>query len=147
MPFSELILSMLNVCYSTEEHVKSLQTQAYILFVDFLDMCAGMLWDLMRVMLEGIIKEYMNFNLFLLLSRCSLQDVLVFYTGADTVPVLGYEKQLKLFFFLESPVDKLPTAYTCDLHLRIPTAHRDNFSAFKDWMELGILGHCGFGVV
>ena len=59
---------MLNVCYSTDEHVKSLQTQAYILFVDFLDMCAGMLWDLVRVMLEGIIKEHMYFNLFLLFS-------------------------------------------------------------------------------
>lgn len=79
-------------------------------------------------------------------SRCSLQDVLVFYTGADTVPVLGYEKQPKQYF-LESPADILPTASTCDLHLWIPTAHKDNFTAFKDWMELGILGHCGFGVV
>ena len=79
-------------------------------------------------------------------SRCSLRDVLVFFTGADTVPVLGYERQPKLVF-LEGPAERLPTASTCDLHLRIPTAHGDNLSAFKDWMELGILGNCGFGVV
>lgn len=70
----------------------------------------------------------------------------MFFTGADTVPVLGYERQPKLVF-LEGPAERLPTASTCDLHLRIPTGHGDNLSAFKDWMELGILGNCGFGVV
>ena len=39
---SELILSMFNVCYSTDEDVKSLQTQAHIHFVL---MCAGMLME------------------------------------------------------------------------------------------------------
>ena len=49
--------------------------------------------------------------------------------------------------FLDAPTEKLPTASTCELHLRIPTAHGDCFGAFKDWMELGILGNCGFGTV
>ena len=39
---TELILSMLDICYSPYEGLKSLQTQAYIHFVDFLDMCASM---------------------------------------------------------------------------------------------------------
>ena len=59
--FSELILSMLNVCYSTDEDVKSLQTQAYIPFVDFLDMCACTLhasWNLVRVVYK---KGFMFF--------------------------------------------------------------------------------------
>lgn len=43
--------------------------------------------------------------------------------------------------------DKLPTASTCDLQLRIPIAHCEDFEAFKEWMELGILGNCGFGEV
>ena len=39
--YSELILNMLDICYSLDEDMKSLQTQAYIHFVDFLDMCAS----------------------------------------------------------------------------------------------------------
>ena len=69
-----------------------------------------------------------------------------FFTGADAVPVLGFDRRPKLVF-LDAPTEKLPTASTCDLHLRIPTAHGDCFGAFKDWMELGILGNCGFGTV
>ena len=79
-------------------------------------------------------------------TQCSLQDLLVFFTGADAVPVLGFDRRPKLVF-LDAPTEKLPTASTCELHLRIPTAHGDCFGAFKDWMELGILGNCGFGTV
>ena len=79
-------------------------------------------------------------------SQCSLQDVLAFLTGADRVPVLGFEKQPKLVL-LEGPADKLPTASTCGLHMRKPTAHWPTFGALKNWVELGILGYCGFGAV
>lgn len=76
---------------------------------------------------------------------CTLQDVLVFFTGASAIPPLGFQNTAKLLF-LEGPTQKLPTASTCELQLWIPTAHGDNFTAFKEWMELGILGNCGFGV-
>ena len=61
-------------------------------------------------------------------SRCTLQDVLIFFTGASAIPVLGFEVRPKLVF-LEGPSERLPTASTCELHLRIPTAHGDNFGA------------------
>ena len=32
----------------------------------------------------------------------------------------------------KAPTEKLPTASTCELHLRILTAHGDCFGAFKD---------------
>ena len=70
----------------------------------------------------------------------------MFFTGASAIPPLGFSGKPKLVF-LETPTEKLPTASTCDLHLRIPTVHGDSFNAFKEWMELGILGNCGFGEV
>lgn len=79
-------------------------------------------------------------------STCTLEDVLVFFTGASAIPPLGFSGKPKLVF-LETPTEKLPTASTCDLHLRIPTVHGDSFNAFKEWMELGILGNSGFGEV
>ena len=52
-------------------------------------------------------------------SRCTIEDVLIFFTGANTVPTLGFAGTPQLMF-LENP-DKLPTASTCDLHLRLLT--------------------------
>ena len=62
----------------------------------------------------------------------------MFFTGADAVPVMGFERLPKLVF-LEGLAEKLPTASTCELHFRIPTAHGDNLSSFKEWMELSSL--------
>ena len=41
----EKLTSLFNICYSEDEIKKALETQAYIHFVDFLDMCASMLWE------------------------------------------------------------------------------------------------------
>ena len=70
---------------------------------------------------------------------------MIFFTGASAVPILGFTGTPTLVF-LDIP-DKLPTASTCDLHLRIPVAHGEDFTSFKDWMELGIMGNSGFGEV
>ena len=47
--------------------------------------------------------------------------------------------------FLEGPSEKLPTESTCEIHLRIPIIHGDNFASIKEWMEL--LGTVVFGEV
>lgn len=76
-------------------------------------------------------------------AECKLADILVFFTGADAIPPLGFDETPELVF-LDDPHSVLPTASTCDLQLRIPTAHGDNYEEFKQWMTIGILG---FGVV
>ena len=48
-------------------------------------------------------------------STCTLEDVLVFFTGASAIPPLGFSGIPKLVF-LETPTEKLPTASTFDLH-------------------------------
>ena len=78
--------------------------------------------------------------------NCTLEDVLTFFTGADSIPVLGFELTPKLSFLEISPQWLLPTASTCSLELRLPTYHSD-YSSFKDYMLMGLKGCDGFGGV
>ena len=76
---------------------------------------------------------------------CTLEDVLVFFSGAERIPPCGFGDTSPLLIFLhENQV--LPTASTCDLQLRLPTMHAD-FTKFKDAMVLGIKSNDGFGEV
>ena len=74
-----------------------------------------------------------------------LKDVLIFFTGADRVPPLGFISQPTLTF-LHDPKDIFPTASTCSLELRLPTTHAE-YNTFKDYMIIAFKGHGGFGVV
>ena len=71
--------------------------------------------------------------------NCTLEDVLIFFTEADRIPVLGFELIPKLSFLDISPQWLLPTASTCSLELRLPTYHID-YSSFKDYMLMGLKG-------
>ena len=53
----------------------------------------------------------------------SLSTVLTFFTGAESVPLLGFKEPFKLRF-LFGDEQKFATASTCDLVLRIPTCHK-----------------------
>ena len=77
-------------------------------------------------------------------TQCSLEDVLVFFSGSDRVPPLGFTSCPCLVFLHNDEI--LPTASTCALELRLPTAH-DDYDKFKDAMILGFIGHDGFGGV
>ena len=48
---------------------------------------------------------------------------------------------------LERVVNWLYTSTTCDLQLRIPTVHGDNYSSFREALILSIKGNDGFGGV
>ena len=79
-------------------------------------------------------------------SACNLEDVLVFMTGADRIPILGFELPPKLSFLEYLPSKLLPTASTCSVELRLPTIHTD-YSVFKEHMVMALKGHDGFGGV
>lgn len=78
-------------------------------------------------------------------SQCTLEHVLVFVSGARTIPPGGFGKPGSLEF-LHSTDAVLPTSSTCDITLRIPTCFSE-YDIFKDMMTLGMLGHDGFGGV
>lgn len=77
---------------------------------------------------------------------CSLEDVLMFCSGTDCVPVLGFDRQPTITFLHHPEKGKLPTASACDIQLRLPAVYKE-YSGFRDAMILGLLGNDGFGGV
>lgn len=74
-----------------------------------------------------------------------MKDILVFFTGADQEPPLGFPNK-PVLTFLHKEQDVLPTASTCALELRIPTSHK-HYDTFKTMMVTGLAGHGGFGLI
>ena len=75
---------------------------------------------------------------------CSLEDILIFFSGASQVPPLGFEKHPTLTF---NHYGRLATAFTCDVQLRIPTIHGRSYANFREALILSVKGHDGFGGV
>lgn len=72
----------------------------------------------------------------------NLSDVMVFLTGCDTPPPLGFGDVNATMRFTES--DGLPTVSTCSLTLRFPLDFQTDFEEFKEKMAFAILGSHGF---
>ena len=50
-----------------------------------------------------------------------LRQLLIFISGADNIPVLGFHKMLEIDFFIYQPgVRRFPIASTCSLRLVLP---------------------------
>uniref|UniRef100_A0A3P8S6T4 HECT domain-containing protein n=1 Tax=Amphiprion percula TaxID=161767 RepID=A0A3P8S6T4_AMPPE len=62
----------------------------------------------------------------------SLEDILVFFTGCDNIPALGFSPKPSLEFINHS---RFPVANTCDNILRIPL--HASYTAFKHDMDFG----------
>ena len=75
-----------------------------------------------------------------------MEDVLVFISGADRVPPLGFSTKSKISF-VHNQTAKFCTASTCNIHLRLPTIHGDNYEAFRDAMIMSLKDNDGFGGV
>ncbi len=69
--------------------------------------------------------------------------MLIFLSGAEQIPVLGFDKQPTIIF--QEAI--LATASTCDLQLRLPTMHGNNYDEFKESLILSIVCNDGFGMV
>lgn len=72
--------------------------------------------------------------------NATLQDVLVFVTGTDEPPPLGFESAL----VIEFTDGRFPTANTCGLKLRLPLQHAE-YEMFKEAMDFAILNSPCFG--
>ena len=77
---------------------------------------------------------------------CGVNDVLVFFSGSDHVPPLGFSSNPKVSF-LYSGTSKFCTSSTCDIQLRVPTCHGEDYQAFRDAMIMSIKDNDGFGGV
>lgn len=70
----------------------------------------------------------------------TLEDLLIFFSGTDREPPLGFHPDPKLAFSDED----LATASTCDLRICLPIKHT-TYEQFKTKMILSLKGHDGFG--
>ena len=132
----ESIKALFEVQYvSNESRLRPKEEEAYIFFVDFLDECEGeiIVMDILCITFKLLFIENT-------LDHCSLKDVLIFFSGTDTIP--PHEFHPTIVFSHGNAI--LPTASTCDLELRIPATH-SNYVKFRDAMVLGLKGHDGFG--
>ena len=75
--------------------------------------------------------------------KVSMKMVLAFFSGADSIPPLGYGRPATLNFNATNPY---PTASTCSIELTLPTKYA-NFEAFKKAMDIGLSMHGGFGLI
>ena len=57
----------------------------------------------------------------------SLEEVVAFFTGAGSVPILGWPTQPELIF---NHTDVYPTASTCALHLVLPSKYHEDYDQF-----------------
>ena len=77
---------------------------------------------------------------------CKVEDVLVFFSGADRIPALGFPHSPKVSF-LYGQASKFCTASTCEIRLRLPTSHGEDYHSFREAMVMSLLDNDGFGGV
>ena len=69
---------------------------------------------------------------------------MVFLSGSNRVPPFDFGKTPTVVF-IHDPIQKLATASTCDLQLRLPVGHGSDYESFKEDMVLSVRGNDGFG--
>ncbi|XP_028412537.1 G2/M phase-specific E3 ubiquitin-protein ligase-like [Dendronephthya gigantea] len=67
-------------------------------------------------------------------AQATLEDVLIFSTGANSPPPIGFDEEPKIAFTEE----KYPKANTCVHLLYLPTIH-NSFEDFKETIDFAIL--------
>ena len=72
----------------------------------------------------------------------TLQDILVFFTGSDTIPPLGFPVTASLNFNDQNPY---PTASTCSISITLPTKY-SAYPEFKEKFLFAMTCHGGFGL-
>ncbi len=72
----------------------------------------------------------------------SLTMLMIFFTGAEEIPPMGYLYEPELNF---SPISPYPTSSTCALQLTLPTCYVE-YGPFRDAMDTALLTNGGFGL-
>lgn len=74
-----------------------------------------------------------------------LSDLLVFVTGADAIPPLGFDRKIKVEFYdVTEEVRRLPSSSTCALTLHLPRGIADT-AEFKEMLLQSLKEGHGFG--
>ena len=123
-------------------NLRKREEQAWIHFLDFLDEGDGnTIAFVLLLLLKSMLFYHVEGSI-----DCGVDDVLVFFSGTDRVPLLGFSPKPKVSF-LYSPSLKFCTSSTCNICLRLPTSHGEDYRAFRDAVILSLKSNDGFGGV
>lgn len=78
-------------------------------------------------------------------SGVTLSDILAFWTGASSLPPLGFSQQLKINFVQGAP-NRLPVGRTCGMVLELPRG-ADDQKLFAEQMLKAINWSGGFHLI
>ena len=83
-----------------------------------------------------LIWHYMYITLYIGLNEenLTLEEVLIFFSGAEAIPPLGFSKKARLYYLQDI---LYPETSTCGLTLTLPTKHNE-YDIFKSAMIFGI---------
>ena len=127
---------MLSVEYSAKGCVnRLLEERTYIFFVDFLDEVR------LKILMSVFYMHGYYFTVEEGITGCDLSHLLLFLTGTNRIPLLGFEESVTLLFLKDG---LFPTVSTCGIEIRLPTIH-DTYEKFRDVMVHAIKGNDGFG--
>lgn len=118
--------------------MRDCEETAYIFFVNYLEDC------------EGESNKFHVLDYFYGIIICvgsdthcvTLQKILLFYSGSDSIPPLGYSAVTLTF----SHDNIYPTASTCVMELTLPAMHKE-YVVFKKHLYTGLTMNGGFGLV
>ena len=72
----------------------------------------------------------------------TLKNVMVFLTGCDVIPAMGYDDVSPSISFMDHGV--MPTVSTCLLTFNLPIYFPTDYKQFKEKMDFAILASQGF---
>ena len=77
-------------------------------------------------------------------TKIRFEDLLIFMTGSDRIPPLGFHKKMSIDFYEMTSQKHYPTASTCDMRLWLPRGI-ENEDFLKELLEEAVEGSHGFG--
>ena len=91
-----------------------------------------------------LLFSQLNIVLFLVDADLTLEEILIFFSGCDKVPPLGFNPCPRIMFDQDSIY---PKSSTCALSLILPTRYHRDYATFKDKVTFGVKNHGGFGLL
>lgn len=132
--FTDLIQELFNPVVSRDGEEED-ETRTYMIFTQFLTESQG----------SYTLNSHAFVSIILYRGQwwrwCNLEDILIFFTGTDTIPPTGLPEEPALEF---DSNEIYPTASTCLLQLVLPTRHQ-TYAAFKQHLDIAFKCHGGFG--
>ena len=152
---AEMMINLFRFDLSPQESSKRVSEECVIQYWNefLLDLENGMITKLSLIMLADLIVFLtVATKVIGLEAECEktvtlrLEDVLIFVTGSDSIPPMGFE-YIPEITFLHKPSSHLPTSNTCSPTLHLPVLDSQSYHTFRGAMIEALVGGVMFGQI